>query len=91
MGFNLEKKKEVLKHSSAIQISNKVNLLQRRSWNILLANAFDDLECKEEYEISVKNLCPVLNYNSHNDEHLKIQFPLRTMRRGLCLLNTQNY
>ncbi len=71
MRFQLDKKKEVIKHSSAIQISNKVNLLQRRSWNILLANAFDDLEDKDEYEISVKNLCNVLKYNSHNDEHLK--------------------
>ncbi len=64
-------KKEVIKHSSSIQISNKINLLQRRSWNILLANAFDSLETKDEYEISIKELCFILKYNSNNDLHIK--------------------
>ena len=39
-------KTEVIKHSSTIQVSNKVTLLQRKCWNVLLSNAFDDLPKK---------------------------------------------
>lgn len=65
------KKKEVIKHSAAVQISNEVNLLQRRAWNVLLANAFDELDRKDQFQISVKDLCRVLGYDSRNDKHLK--------------------
>lgn len=65
------RKKEVLKHSSAIQISNEINLLQRQTWNILLANAFDELEDREEHSISIKDLCGTLKYDSRNLKHLK--------------------
>jgi hypothetical protein len=65
------KKKEVIKHSSAIHISNEINLLQRQTWNILLANAFDELEGQEEHAISIKDLCGTLNYDSRNLKHLK--------------------
>ena len=64
-------KKEVIKHSSAIQVSNEVNLLQRRSWNVLLANAFDDLNKKEIFYINMADLCRTLQYGSKNDEHIK--------------------
>ena len=65
------RKKEVIKHSSAIQISNEINLLQRQTWNILLANAFDDLDNQEEHAISIKDLCGTLKYDSRNLKHLK--------------------
>ncbi|MBB5349569.1 RepB family plasmid replication initiator protein [Desulfoprunum benzoelyticum] len=65
------RKNEVIKHSSAIQISNEINLLQRQTWNILLANAFDELEEKEEYSITIKDLCGTLKYDSRNLKHLK--------------------
>lgn len=65
------RKNEVIKHSSAIQISNEVNLLQRQTWNILLANAFDELEEREEYSITIKDLCGTLKYDSRNLKHLK--------------------
>jgi hypothetical protein len=64
-------KKEVIKHSAAIQITNEVNLLQRRAWNILLANAFDDLGIKDEFGIPIRRLCSILRYDSRNDKHLK--------------------
>jgi hypothetical protein len=70
-GIKILNKKEVIKHSSAIQISNKVNLLQRRAWNVLLANAFDDLEAVDQFSIPLKELRGVLRYRSHNDEYLK--------------------
>lgn len=51
-----EKKNEVIKHSSSIQISNKITLFQRKAWNVMLAHAFNDLE---NYEIkNSKSLSP---------------------------------
>jgi len=64
-------KKEVIKHSSAIQISNKITLLQRRCWNLLLANAYDDLPKKEIYEIKISDLTTALGFDSGNIEYLK--------------------
>ena len=38
----MKDKTEVIKHSAAIQIQNNITLLQRRAWNVLLANAYDN-------------------------------------------------
>ena len=65
------KKKEVIKHSSAIQVSNEISLLQRRAWNVLLANSYNDLKNKEIFEISIFDLANALQYDSKNDKHLK--------------------
>ena len=66
------KKKEVIKHSAAIQTSNDVNLLQRRAWNVLLANAFEDLLKQEDiYSITIIDLCDYLKYNSKDEKHIK--------------------
>ena len=67
----LGKKKEVIKHSSAIQISNNITLLQRRAWNLLLANAYDKLIQTDEYKVSVKELSEALCLDIRNLEHLK--------------------
>jgi plasmid replication initiation protein len=67
----LKNKKEVIKPSAAIQISNKITLLQRRCWNFLLANAYDELPKKEIYEISIADLTNVLCFDSGNVEYLK--------------------
>jgi plasmid replication initiation protein len=67
----LKDKKEVIKHSSAIHIENKATLLQRRAWNVMLANAYDDLPTEDEYIVSVSDLNQVLGYDSRNDKHLK--------------------
>ena len=64
-------KKEVIKHSAAIQISNEVNLLQRQAFNVLLANAFNELDKQELFKISMRDLCAILKYDSNNDAHLK--------------------
>ncbi len=71
MTKNLIQKNELKLHSAAIQITNIVNLLQRKSWLILLANAFNDLPKKGIYTITVKELMEHLNYTSTNEEHLK--------------------
>ena len=44
VGFmNLAKINEVIKASPAIQIQSRISLLQRRAWNVLLANAYNEL------------------------------------------------
>ena len=67
----MENKTEVIKHSAAIQIQNSISLLQRRAWNILLANAYEELPTAEEHHISVSELTGALGYTSRNDAHLR--------------------
>jgi len=64
-------KKEVIKHSAAVHIQNNITLLQRRSWNVLLANAYDELPTEEEHHIAVKDLARMLDFDSKNDNYLK--------------------
>ena len=66
-----EGKKEVIKHSAAIYIQNNITLLQHRAWNLLLANAYDDLPVKDEYEITVFDLIERLEFASKNEDYLK--------------------
>jgi plasmid replication initiation protein len=66
-----KRKKEVIKHSSAVQITNSITLLQRRAWNILLARAYDDMPSSDRYQMRVRDLVELLDYNSNDDAHLK--------------------
>lgn len=61
----------VIKASAAIQISNTVTLLQRRAWNLLLHNSYDELLDKETHSIPIEELSKQLSYNSNNRDHLK--------------------
>jgi hypothetical protein len=64
-------KREVIKHSAAIQIENNITLLQRRTWNALLYNAYNELETKEEHAIPVRKLARLVGYDSHDMGYLK--------------------
>ncbi len=66
----MTQKKEVIKHSAAVQISNKMTLTQRKSWNVLLTNAFDDLRKQDIFEISVETLKALIEYKRHDKESL---------------------
>ena len=65
--------KSVIKHSAAVQITNKINLLQRRAWNILLANAYNELPSNKKYfEVNVRDLMNVLGLKkSENIVYIK--------------------
>ena len=63
--------KEVIKASPAIQIQNRITHLQRRAWNVLLANAYNELPDKELHTVSVAELATKLGFDSHNYDHLK--------------------
>ena len=62
---------EVIKASPAIQIQSKITHLQRRAWNVLLANAYNELPTQEIHRVSVAELAAKLGFNSHNEAHLK--------------------
>ena len=62
---------EVVKASPAIQIQSKISLLQRRAWNVLLANAYNDLPDKDIYTVSMVELSAKLGFNSGNRNYLK--------------------
>ena len=62
---------EVIKASPAIQIESKITHLQRRAWNVLLANAYDELPNRDIHRVSVVELAKKLGFNSHNEDYLK--------------------
>ena len=67
----LENINEVIKASPAIQIQGKMTHLQRRAWNILLANAYNELPDKDIHSVSMVELAAKLGFDSKNDEYLK--------------------
>ena len=69
--MNLAKISEVIKTSPAIQIQSKISLLQRRAWNVLLANAYNELQTAEVHRVSVVELAAKLGYDSNDLEYLK--------------------
>ena len=71
---------EVIKASPAIQIQNRITHLQRRAWNVLLANAYNELPDKEIHTVSVAELAAKLGFDSHNHDHLKVTL------KSLCRL-----
>src|SRR5919108_1355691 len=64
-------RQEVIKNSAAIQIDNQITLLQRRTWNAFLFNAYNNLETEEEHSISLQDLARLIGYDSHDMEYLK--------------------
>ena len=62
---------EVIKASPAIQVQGRITHLQRRAWNVLLANAYNELPDKEIHTVSVVELATKLGFDSNNHEYLK--------------------
>ena len=69
--MNLLERDEFIKASPAIQIQGNITHLQRRAWNVLLANAYDELPDKEIHRVSIVELAEKLGFNSRNQDHLK--------------------
>lgn len=64
--------KDLKKHVAAIRITDKVGLLSRKMWNVLLLNAYDSLLTKRVHSISVSLLSEVIGYNSNGYNELRI-------------------
>ena len=69
--MNLAKINEVIKASPAIQIQSRISLLQRRAWNVLLANAYNELPDKDIHSVSIVELAAKLGFGDGNQEYLK--------------------
>ena len=69
--MNLAKINEVIKASPAIQIQSRISLLQRRAWNVLLANAYNELPDKDIHSVSIVELAAKLGFGDGNREYLK--------------------
>ena len=67
----LENIDQVIKASPAIQVQGKMTHLQRRAWNILLANAYNELPEKDIHSVSVAELAAKLGYESNDLDYLK--------------------
>ena len=89
--MNLAKINEVIKASPAIQIQSKVSLLQRRAWNVLLANAYNELPDKDIHTVSMTELAAKLGFDSGNQEYLKeVLHALRSCQVEWNLLDKDN-
>ena len=89
--MNLAKIDEVIKASPAIQIQSKISLLQRRAWNVLLANAYNELPDKDIHSVSMVELAAKLGFDSGNQEYLKeLLRSLRSCEVEWNLLNKDN-
>ena len=69
--MNLANINQVIKASPAIQIQGKMTHLQRRAWNVLLANAYNELPEKEIHSVSMAELAAKLGFDSGNIVYLK--------------------
>ena len=68
---NLAAINEVIKASPAIQIQSNISHLQRRAWNVLLANAYNELPHTDTHHVNVVDFAAKLGFNSKNEDYLK--------------------
>ena len=66
--MNLLERKEFIKASPAIQIQGDLTHLQRRVWNVLLANAYDELPNKDIHRVSIAELAEKLGFDSRDTD-----------------------
>ena len=72
--------KDLKKHVAAIRISDKVGLLPRKIWNVLLLNAYDSLLTERKQTISISLLSEIIGYNSNGYNELRASLKkLRTV------------
>jgi hypothetical protein len=64
-------KKELKKHSATIQIRNNISLLQRKTWNALLWNAYHNLTTKDIHSIPMQGIAQLVGYDSKDEKYLK--------------------
>lgn len=59
------------KHVGLIHCENKLTLIQRKICNILLFNALDKINELDTHEISLRQLCSLVGYNSNASKLIK--------------------
>jgi plasmid replication initiation protein len=71
--------KEIKKPVEAIQCANTFSLLQRKMYNVLLANAAGNLYPDMTHRIAMRILCTLMDYRSNDYKTIKQKF--RELRR----------
>lgn len=59
------------KHVGLIHCENKLTLIQRKICNILLFNALDKINNEDIHQISLRQLCSLVGYNSNDSQLIK--------------------
>jgi plasmid replication initiation protein len=62
--------KEVKKHVAAVRVGDAVGLLARKTWNVLLLNAYDNLLAQDFHKIKVSDLCEITGCNTRNFKNI---------------------
>lgn len=62
--------KEVKKHVAAVRVGDAVGLLARKTWNVLLLNAYDNLLTQDFHKIKVTDLCEITGCNTRNYKNM---------------------
>jgi plasmid replication initiation protein len=57
----------IKKHVAAIHTSGELSLLERKTANVLLLNAYDELLTRREHTLPVKHLCAMLGWDDSNN------------------------
>lgn len=72
--FETKKSSDIFlkKHVGLIHCENKLTLIQRKICNILLFNALDKINEQDIYEISLRQLCSLVGYNSNDSKLIKV-------------------
>jgi len=65
---------DIIKHSSAIQIENKLSLTARKTYNVLLQNAYNLLSKQDEYTIPLRKIIKDIEIGQHNYQYVKDTF-----------------
>jgi len=63
--------RQIIKHSGATHIENKITLAQRQAWNVMAEKARPNIDKQLMHEIRLAELMRYLNFNSHNQDYLK--------------------
>ncbi len=69
--LEVQEKKDLLKHVSAIHSAAPLTLLQRKINNALLFHAYPTLTTQEEHTITITELCRLIGYEGHNYDVFK--------------------
>lgn len=60
-------KEQVKKHVAAIHTSGELSLLERKTANVLLLNAYDMLLTRRTHKLPVKHMCAMLGWDESNN------------------------
>jgi len=81
---------DVKKPVEAIQCANTFSLIQRKMYNVLLANAASNLRSDVTHKISMGTLCKLMGYDSKDYKSIKDKFrELRRMDIEWDIINEQ--